>query len=85
MNQQNEIKMGDGLPLFEGETSLHLGKNHTFNDIAKAILNKLSKVEAEVLLMTLEHHMKEPWFLKKEEELQALIARVKKEIEEGKR
>ena len=80
MNQQTEIRMGNGLPLFEGETFLHLGKKHTFNDIAKAVLKQVTKVEAEILVMTIQHHMKEPWFLKQDEETHALIERVRKEV-----
>jgi hypothetical protein len=65
--------------LFQGKTELIVGENHTFNDIADAILEKLSKVEAELLIMVMQKNMKEEKFLKQEAELQALVKKVKEE------
>jgi len=79
MNQTTTIQMGNGLTLFEGETFLHLGKKHTFNHVANAILDKMSKVDAECLIMTLKKNMKEPKFLKQEEKLEALFKSIREE------
>lgn len=65
----------------EGKTVLHIGKNNTFNQIADAILEKVTATEAKILLMAIEKHSTEPKFLKQEAELQKLFAKIKKEKE----
>jgi len=67
--------------VFEGETNLHIGKKHTFNHIADAVLKRLTAVEAKCLITILEKNMKEPKFLKSEAKFQEFVAKFKKEQE----
>jgi len=67
------------LGLFEGETSLHIGKKHTFNHIADAILKTLTATEAKLMIPLLQQKMTEPKFLKQEASLQKLVAKIKAE------
>jgi len=77
----NENHVEKNLALFEGQSFLHIGANNTFGDLADAILNKLSEVEAKCLITTLKKNMSESKFLKQEKELQALIKKCKVEAE----
>ncbi len=84
MELKTETRMGcePDAEMFEGKTHLHLGKNHTFNNLADAILQKLTKVEAKCLMIALEKNMEEPKFLKQEVSWQKLVAKVRAERKE---
>ena len=77
LKQQCQIAKCGTSDIFTGETHLHLGDKHTFGDIADAILDQLSKVEAECLMSTLKLQMTQPRFLKQHEELEEFIRKFK--------
>jgi hypothetical protein len=62
--------------IFSGVTHLHLGKKHTFGDIADAILDRMTEVEAKCLINTIKLQMTQPRFLKQEAEWSALKAKI---------
>ena len=64
------------LEIFKGKTELHIGENHTFSDVADAILEKLGKTEAECLILVMKTKMQEPKFLQAEKEWQELKAKL---------
>jgi len=72
-----EIKMGNDLPLFEGETFLHLGKKHTFNDIAKAVLEQLRGNELQMFEIALKLQQEKDWYLIQETQHQQLIEEIR--------
>ena len=74
---QTVTKMGDDLPLFEGETFLHLGKKHTFNDIAKAVLEQLRGNELEIFKIALDVQQRQDWYLIQETQHYQLVEEVK--------
>jgi len=67
------------------KTELIIGKNHKFRDLSRAILDKLTKVEAEMLLIVIKDQMEQPRFLKQEAKWQALVKRIKEEKEAKKK
>ncbi len=67
------------------KTELIIGKNHKFRDLSRAILDKLTAIEAKMLLIVIEDQMKEPRFLKQEAKWQALVKRIQDEKEAKKK